>query len=123
MTTRKTYYLAGPMRGYPRFNFDAFDAFDAAAEDLRKRGFDILSPADLDREVDFDPDKDIPDQAFMTAAARRDIEAVFASDGVVLLPGWEPSIGACMEKLLAHMLGKEVLTYPDLNPLVIYNNP
>lgn len=39
-------YLAGPMSNIPQFNFPAFD--DAAA-DLRARGWDIVSPAELDR--------------------------------------------------------------------------
>ena len=42
-----TVYIAGPMRGYPRFNFDAFDA---AAEMLQDT-CDVISPAQLDRDI------------------------------------------------------------------------
>jgi len=43
------YYLAGPMSGIPQFNFPAFYA---AAADLRQRGYDIVSPAELDDQED-----------------------------------------------------------------------
>ena len=43
-----TLYLAGPMRGYPRFNFDAFDK---ARHALRLRGYAVLCPAELDVEA------------------------------------------------------------------------
>lgn len=41
-------YIAGPMRGYDRFNFPAFDA---AKDRLIEMGWDVVSPADLDRAV------------------------------------------------------------------------
>jgi hypothetical protein len=46
-------YLAGPMTGYPRWNFDAFDE---AARQLRSDGHDVVSPHELDLERGFDPD-------------------------------------------------------------------
>ena len=49
---RPTFYLCGPMRGYPRLNFAAFDV----ARDLgRALGYHVISPADLDREAGIDP--------------------------------------------------------------------
>ena len=50
---KTTVYIAGPMRGYPRFNFDAFDAAQSHLESL---GYRVISPAALDREVGFNPD-------------------------------------------------------------------
>ena len=47
---KMTCYIAGPMTGYPRFNFDAFDA---ARDDLRSDGYDVISPADLDIRLSF----------------------------------------------------------------------
>lgn len=40
-------YLAGPMSGYPNFNFAAFDF---AARKLRDLGFGVFSPAENERE-------------------------------------------------------------------------
>ena len=48
----KTAYIAGPMRGYDNFNFEAFHA---ASFDLRSRGYIVYSPAEHDEENGFDP--------------------------------------------------------------------
>lgn len=101
------FYLGGPMRGYPNFNFAAFDA---AAEVGRSKGFDVISPADLDRmsgdietlaaaEVASGAD---PDDAFMRAAVKRDIDVILTlrrenRDGICVLPWWEGSGGATTE--------------------------
>lgn len=105
------YYIAGPMRGYPRYNFDAF--LDAA-RDLRRRGFDTINPAQLDLDHGFDPDRDPVTPEFMDQAMRRDIAGVLAAGGLVLLPGWERSTGARAEKALAEWRGIPVLLYPSL---------
>lgn len=106
------YYLAGPMRGVPSFNFPAFDA---AAEDMRSRGLRVVSPAELDRAHGFNPDTDPEDTLAVYMA--RDLPHVCEADGVVVLPGWEGSEGAGVEVGLARVLGKPVLRYPDLEPV------
>jgi hypothetical protein len=112
--TPQLLYIAGPMRGYPRFNFDAFDA---AALDLRGKGFDVISPADLDRAIGFDPDRDEATPEFMAGAMQRDIEAVMRCEAVVLLPGWEKSTGVNAEIGLAKWRGIPVVLYPSMKPL------
>lgn len=93
-------YLAGPMTGYPRWNFDAF--VDGAAK-LRAAGYEVVSPAEADLEHGFDPDA--PAEEFTVArlreALKRDVVLVLESDGVALLPGWEDSHGAVAEAALA----------------------
>lgn len=109
-----TAYICGPMRDYPRFNFDAFDA---AAADLRGRGMVVISPADIDREIGFDPDEH--DESFFEPLEliRRDVAAVLKSDCVVVLPGWDRSIGACAEAAIARWANKPVMEYPGMDLL------
>lgn len=107
-------YLAGPMRGYPRYNFDAFAR---AANDLRQRGFMVWSPADLDTAIGFDPDKDVMTDTGREKALLRDYEYVCKSDEVVVLPGWERSSGSLSEMMVAWAFGRPIRAYPDLNEI------
>lgn len=96
-------YLAGPMRGYPLYNFPAFDAGAAA---LRAMGHAVISPAELDRATGFDEHSTdpLPDN-FVEEAMRRDVEALLHVDGVAFLPGWARSTGARFELAVAQQLG------------------
>lgn len=98
-------YVAGPMTGIPEWNFPAFDA---AAEALRAAGYDVVSPAAIDRALGFDPTAPVDDftLADYTEALRRDVAFVFEVDGVATLPGWGRSRGARAEVALAEALGK-----------------
>lgn len=94
---RPSVYLAGPMRGYPEFNFPAFAE---AAAWLREQGFDVWSPAENDLSEGFDPTKDdaLPLKHYM----KTDLPAVLDQDMVVVLEGWEKSEGAKLETHVAH---------------------
>lgn len=107
-------YLAGPMRGYPRYNFDTFA--DAAAI-LRGWGFDVVSPAEMDLALGFDPDSadPLPD-GFVEHAMRRDVEAILTVDCIVVLPGWEKSSGVEVELTVARALGLPVYRYTADSP-------
>lgn len=106
MEQRMRIYIAGPMRGLPLFNFPAFDA---AAKKLRAMGHEVVSPAELDRAVGFDPATSVPDDAFMRRALARDLVAVTECDAIALLHGWQNSQGTRLELSLARMLGLKVL--------------
>ena len=98
----KTIYIAGPMRGYPLFNFPAFDA---ARDKLKAEGWKVLSPADMDRAVGFDPTIDQePSKQFLDEAFDRDIEAIRNCDAIFMLTGWEASTGATAEYWIARWL-------------------
>lgn len=99
-------YLAGPMRGYPRFNFDAFA--DAAAG-LRALGHEVLSPAENDLAMGFDPDGPL-EALNLPAAFRWDVEALLSAEAVVLMPNWHMSEGARLEFDIARAIGTP--TYP-----------
>lgn len=108
-------YLAGPMRGIPEFNFPAFD--EAAAR-LREVGWEVCSPAEMDRAQGFDPagmagtDDELAAVGFdVRAALTADLDWICRhADGVALLDGWESSTGARAEHAAAVALGLPVRT-------------
>ena len=102
-------YVAGPMTGYPRWNFDAFAE---ATEKLRAAGYEVVSPAENDLALGFDPDAPVEDftEDDYTEALQRDLEIIQTVDAIALLPGWHRSRGANVEVRLAKMLGLPVST-------------
>lgn len=96
-------YLAGPMRGLPRYNFDAFDR---AAKYLREDGYAVFSPAERDRDAGFNPDNGTaqPLDYYM----QFDLPEVCRADIIVVLDDWEKSQGARLEVLVARRLNKPI---------------
>lgn len=118
------YYLSGPMTGLERHGFPAFFA---AADDLRGRGLDVISPAETSIALvaglfheapDYDDDPDWYEEKFAGIPRERflaeDAVSVARADAVVVLPGWEKSSGAVWEVSIARKLNKSVLAYPEL---------
>lgn len=111
-----TVYIAGPMRGLPQSNFPAFDR---AATILRENEFEVYSPAEHDRQMGYDGERwfdgsdtvSYEDQCEMISWDLATI--IWACDAIVLLPGWEKSKGAAVEKALADFLGIDVLYFKD----------
>ena len=109
----KTFYIAGPMRGKPFYNFPNFDA---AKTWLELKGYSAVSPADLDRAEGFDEKafpkdwdwSNVPEDFEMKDAVLRDVDAIVNCDGVVLLDGWNLSKGASAEAHVAIWLGLPV---------------
>ena len=87
-------YIAGPMTGLPDCNRPSFNA---AAKILSQNGEIVLNPAIL-------PDG-MKHHEYMTIC----LAMVEVCDMVMLLPGWEKSVGAQMEQKRARELGKEVI--------------
>lgn len=95
-------YLAGPITfvGPPTWNRPAFEA---AAEKLRALGYEVVNPVDLDP-----PDHE-PGSWTWEAYMRRDLKALLDCEAVALLPDWEQSPGALLERHVARELGMTVL--------------
>ncbi len=123
-------YLAGPMRGLPRYNFDAF-AVAAAA--LRAHGHTVYSPAENDAAEGWspfageDPEPDVLARMFLWDLRRivgigrmpvgyhryervADEKELEPADAVALLPGWRRSGGARLEALVAQSCGVGLYT-------------
>lgn len=107
---KKTIYIAGPMRHYKDFNFPAFDR---ARDKFLAEGWNVISPADLDRARGIEGIGMRGDEPFtpeqVEQFVREDVEAVIKSDAIYLLNGWENSKGARSEKSVAEWLGREIL--------------
>jgi hypothetical protein len=105
-------YLAGPMSGYPGFNYPAFDA---AAKHLRAQGYDVVSPAELDGPVDREvilaaqhgTHDELPADADYESYIDRALDVIRDGDFdyIVCLPGWDRSSGAIREVALAQSIG------------------
>lgn len=117
-------YIAGPMRGKKWFNFPDFDW---AKECLMRAGWEVISPADLDREIGFDvkslpPDTDWSDVSKLgfdlRAAVQRDVAAILDCDAIFMLHGWSESRGAKAEKAIAEWLGLMVFYQVDGYPKI-----
>jgi hypothetical protein len=106
-----TVYICGPMRSMPQLNHPAF--FEAE-ETLKKRGHNVINPARMDQELGLDPHNSQMDSKFIEDCARRDIDAVFECDELVLLPNWEKSKGAKAEIAVAQWLSKPIRLYPSM---------
>ncbi|AKJ71844.1 hypothetical protein TIN4_47 [Tsukamurella phage TIN4] len=92
----RKYYIAGPMTGIKGHNFEAFDAAAAA---LRGRGYTVVSPAEIARELPGEPGS-LPYHEYV----RADLRKLLDCTDLVLLPGWRNSRGAMRELDLAEFL-------------------
>ena len=88
-------YVAGPITGRKNYNREAFAA---ASDQLRRRGYSVFNPAAANLEAQ-------PLPKIMSYVLMR----VCESDCVAMLPGWWRSGGARVEWLLAKYLGLKII--------------
>lgn len=89
-----TYYLSGPMKGYPDHNWPAFQH---ACDVLRRTGLKIVSP----HEVTADANVNVPVEYPMHFLKADLLEMLAQTQGIILLKGWPKSYGARVELQLA----------------------
>lgn len=110
-------YLCFPISGVE----DPFEPAHAAKADLEARGFEVISPAELDEAEGIDSKtagRGVGGSREWARFLARDLPLICAEDveAVVVLPGWESSQGCTLEVHVAGELGKQILRYPDLGP-------
>lgn len=110
---RPVAYLAGPMRGIHAFNYSTFAA---VANHLRSAGYAVIDPAAHDLETWPTLPEEHPEAwaagqvtpplaQWVQRQFRWDLCQLLDADLVVLLPGWERSVGAQLEAALAYLCG------------------
>jgi Domain of unknown function (DUF4406) len=110
-------YVAGPMSGYPAFNFPAFHAATAF---LRSQGLEVVSPAEEDhkhgigvqaeRSLSGDP-ADIKETWGQVLARDVRMLADDGIDGIVFLDNWQRSRGAKLEATVGILCGMSFFEY------------
>lgn len=95
------YYLCGPMTGYPHHNYPEFMS---KSQYLRELGYMIVNPAELHPQ----PKEDYTEE-YWISVLKRDLSALLACEGLILLDGWEKSRGATLEHYVAKSLSYNVL--------------
>ena len=88
-----TIYISGPISGLPDGNRPAFAEMAAL---LRSKGWDVVNPHEL-----FSAEVEESWEGYM----RKDLAALLTCTHIVMLPGWEHSRGARLEKTVANAVG------------------
>lgn len=76
-----------------------FKVFDHHAKELRGRGYNVVSPAEIARTLPGNPG-DLPYHEYV----RADLKGLLECTDLVLLPGWRGSRGAMKELDIADFL-------------------
>ena len=111
---KKAFYIAGPMRNYPEFNFPAFLEMEALLREWHPEA-EIFNPAQADLERGFDPTGltglEPLDVVGCNLREVLKLDLAFICDHathIYMLPGWSESKGATAERALALALGLKV---------------
>lgn len=112
---KRSIYIAGPMSGYPQFNFPAFFRTEQL---LRDDGWEVFNPAAKSQEADLDKEAVVTGDAKKALAEgfdfRKcylwDVTKVIEADAIYMLKGWQYSPGACGEHAVAVAMKRH---YPE----------
>ena len=99
-------YLSGRMSGLPEFNYPAFAS---AAKRLRSQGHTVVSPHEL--PADCPGCANTGHEHSWAEHMRVDLAALLTCEVIVMLPGWQQSRGAQLEKTVAEAIGLRIVNY------------
>ena len=88
-----TIYISGPISGLPDGNRPAFAEM---AVTWRSKGWEVVNPHEL-----FNAEVEESWEGYM----RKDLAALLTCTHIVMLPGWEHSRGARLERTVADAVG------------------
>lgn len=112
----KKVYIAGPMSGYPEFNFPKFFA---VAKQLADDGWIVFNPANKSNEEAVTKDASFGEGDGVALVASGwsfrdayvwDVNKVIEADAIYMIQGWEASPGARGEHAVAVAMKSK---YPD----------
>lgn len=108
-----TIFISGPMSGYKNYNFEHFDEVERK---LRAGGHDVVNPAEVCRR--YGQDKVVADKNmyWLVVGEQQKEERAFCN-AIILLEGWERSIGVRLELRTALELGFIIFQEKDLPAL------
>lgn len=93
-------YVCGPMTGYPKNNFPAFQETTAR---LRGLGYEVHCPTEISVVCGCEPGAHTWEEYL-----RRDIAAILEVDALAVLQGFTNSRGAMLEIFVAYKLGIKI---------------
>lgn len=96
LDTDLTYYLAGPMSGYPEYNYPAFAR---AKAELEEAGVKVCSP----HEIPW-PEEELEGEELWQYMMRLAMRQLLDCRGIILMAGWVKSKGAVAEANVATAL-------------------
>ena len=96
MFMKKTAYVAGKITGLPKE--DVNDKFNMIADELAEMGYQVVKPVSVS-----------DDSRSWEDGVRSDIKTMLECDEVHLLPDWQESRGAQLERDIAVRLGMQVV--------------
>ena len=109
ITDCKRIFIAGPMRGYEKYNFPKFDRIEKLLNDF---GIDCVNPGRISRRF---KEKDVnSDISVYNEMVRLQQEAERTCDSILLLDGWQWSKGVQLEVKTAAELGMQFLLESDI---------
>lgn len=98
------------MSGYPEHNYPAFYEAERC---LREAGFsNLVNPANHSDGVG----QDLPYSYYI----RESILDVLKVSGMIILPGWQDSEGACLEIKIAELLGYPIYTLAKIWDKILF---
>lgn len=92
-------YLSGPITGDKNYKLK----FRAAKQQLEARGYDVINPAELDEVI---PVRSMPSEQILQTCTF----LIGQCDAVIVLPGWENSLGCQREVGFAE--GADLIVLP-----------